>query len=291
MTIDRHAHRAATVDVDGHLRVWDLMRGRSREIVLRGTKCTSAAIDSSGNQVVIGSEDGVLRVWHHGLRFRRILGRHAASIRRITLDAVGARAIAASEDGEIRLWDLRAGTSQLLEPNPINRGRWHSSGGVAFDAELASVAMVWWEKWIRVWDIDRGRWTLLEVPTSTVRCAQAHGPSGNVVFSTEDGWIRSWNARDKKMLPIGRHDADRYDPIAAIAPIWEKGLVVSASKDASIRVWSLDAAHDWTQEPLLRFSNDLGAEFTALAVRGEVLIAGDSDGRVHCVRLEVSTPK
>ncbi|MBL7522717.1 hypothetical protein I6A84_32700, partial [Frankia sp. CNm7] len=156
---------------DGAAEVWDLGRGRRRELekIDGDTAVTAVAVSGDGRYVATGSASGVIRIWESGTpRYVGTVDRHTGAISALALSHDGGRALSASfgglmgdGDGTVRTWDVasRTCTATLVGPprgtlggSPVRKYPMDIAA-VSPDARCAVVA--WWRGPLTLWDARR----------------------------------------------------------------------------------------------------------------------------------------
>jgi WD40 repeat protein len=171
------------------------------------------------------------------------------------------------------VWDLETGKAvRTLR----GHSAWVSAVAVTPDGGRAISASD--DQTLRVWDLDRGM---------TVCILQGHLDQVNAVAVTSDG-RRAVSATDDQTLRVW--DLDTGQTVgtlqahtsggSAVAVTPDGRRAISASSDQTLRVWDLD-----TGKTVATFTGDGGIWCCAVAPDGLTIVAGESTGRVHFLRL------
>lgn len=241
-----HAVSGAT---DGTLECWDLEAGK-REATLTGhaAAITAVAITACGRYVVSASGDRTLRVWGLGSGAPRstLIG-HYQGVRAVALTPDGRSVVSGSDDRTVRVWDLASGAElrQLV-------GHWSAVTDVDVYEDGRRAISVAADRTTRIWDLEAGR---------SLRCLEA--PS----------WARGADRVRLAGSPIG-HWAQ-----VVVGPR-ERRAVTFVSDDATLRLWDLATG---TLLASLTFGRRLSC--CAIGAQDDLIVAGDTAGRVHTLRL------
>jgi WD40 repeat protein len=272
------------------------------------------AITADGRFVISASSDTTLKVWDlaHTEILQTLTG-HTGAVLAVAVTADGSRAVSGSLDGTLRLWDLATGRPQkvLLQLDKKLVG----TVAISPDGRRAVSAG---DK-IRAWDVDTGRllWTG-EIQRSAVsklaltddcKCLVSCQYDGNMVAWDLDSGAPLWLLSTATILPeamclvgrgrafIGSRDAvlrvfdlnqgreitrmqGHANRITSVSVPSDGRLAVSASEDATVRVWDVEGGR-----LLAVFTADSGLEACAIASDGRTIVAGDASGRMHFLKL------
>ncbi|MFG2825063.1 NACHT and WD repeat domain-containing protein [Kitasatospora sp. NPDC048365] len=133
------------------------------------------------------------------------------------------------------------GTVQYLSPAGARRTSLLTGHGARVTAAAQSKALLTLittseDGTIRLWDADRGRARVFTDGRGAVRCLQLLHTEPDFVTGGDDGWVRWWDAGRSANSPTARR-AGHQGPVLALAMLRD-GRVVSASADATLRIWS-----------------------------------------------------
>jgi WD40 repeat protein len=268
--------RALSASEDGTLRLWDLDAGLELCSLSRhkgGVR--SVAVTPDGHYAVSVSEDRLLWLWNLDTgRPRRCLRGHKHTVNGVAVTPDGRHALSASEDRTLRLWDLDTG----LE---LRRLSGHTDGvksvAVTPDGQHAVSASEDWT--LRLWDLNTGR---------RLRCLRGHRnkvsgvevtPDGRHALSaSEDGTLRLWDLdTGLELRRLSGHD----DAVTSVALTRDGRHALSASIDRTLRLWDLESGNT-----IARFYGDAAFRSCRVAPDARTIVAGDSLGCVHFLRLE-----
>jgi WD40 repeat protein len=106
--LNRDGKRAATLEMSGHIKLWNLETGSCQQTFDRARKKTRAiCISPDGRWVLTGEKDGTICVWdgQKGERIRT-LNHHEGEIKSISISGNARWLLSAGGDGTLRKWEL-----------------------------------------------------------------------------------------------------------------------------------------------------------------------------------------
>lgn len=230
---------------DRTVKVWKVATGRERATLPGHTDVVNdCAIAPDGSYAVSVSIDGTMRVWDPSAEARdRWPGHHGGWVNGCAVAANGALAASASSDMTLRVWDARTGQNRLVLAGHANSVR-----GCAFGPHPDQLVSASADKSLQVWDVETGRSiATLRGHTDWVNgCSTT--PGGLVLSASSDKTVRLWDSRTwTQRLRVLAH----ADSVHACAFAPGGRFFVSASADATLKVWSLERARDaWESPPL-----------------------------------------
>ena len=304
---------------DKTLRVWDLAMGETKTGLLGHTDSVNAvAVTPDGRHVVSGSADTTLRVWDLATgetkttlkgRTRPVYavavtpdGRHVVSggswyttllvwdlttgetKTKLKGHSLCVRAVAVTPDGRhvvsgglwdktLRVWDLTTG-----EIKTTLKGHTDSVNAVAVTPDGHHVVSGSDDKTLRVWDLTTGKTkTTLKGHTDKVNAVAVTPDGRHVVSGSADTTLRVWDlATGETKTTLKGHT----DSVKAVAVTPDGRHVISGSSDDTLRVWDLKDGKE-----ILTFTVDGKVTACIAAQDNRTIVAGDSLGRVHFLRL------
>jgi WD40 repeat protein len=302
--------------VDGTLEVWDLeASGELRMTSGHSDEVSALAVTSDGQRAVSGSWDNTVKIWDMNSRAElRTLSGHTDRITAVALTPDGRCVVSSSWDKTLRVWDVESG-AQLR----TFTGHKHQVAAVAVTPDGRRVVSASGLH-IKVRDLASG----VELQTFKVRsevAALALTPDGRLAVAL----LATTDIMEVYDLVTGRRlrMLNHGDWVDALAAMPEGRRVVSSSHYANnIKLWDLDsgtelltltgqagevraiavtpdgrclacAGYDhalklWdleTRTVIASFSADSPLSACTIAPGGEMFLAGDSQGKVHFLRL------
>jgi WD40 repeat protein len=295
---------------DGYVRVWDLMSGEQRQVLVGHAGAVRALTVGKlgGRRVVVsGSEDQTIRVWDlANSEEDAVLAGHTSAVRALAMGELDGRPVivSAGDDGTIRVWDSVTREQRILSDTGDARV---SSLAYGVLEQRAVIAAGVGHRRLVVYDLATADEVVVLYCNTTDRRGLPRRPpygihavmftrvrdrpllvSAGADDSRTNGAIQAWdvgNGAETTAL-VGHVGAAR-----ALAQIHDgdHSLVVSGGEDNTVRVWELG-----TGKPMATWM-DIG-EVCALAVgkigaRHVAVSAGDHGPlRVWDVALEHSEP-
>jgi WD40 repeat protein len=268
--------RAVSASGDKTLKVWDLESGSElRTLEGHSAAVSGVSVTPDGRRAVCASWDGTLKVWDlESGRDLRTLEGHSAALSGVSVTPDGRRAVSASEDNTLKVWDLESGRE-------LRTLAGHSDyvHGVAVTPDGRRAVSASYDKTLKVWDLESGR---------DLRTLAGHSAGVSGVAVTADGRRAVSASRDKTLkvwdLESGRELrtlAGHSAPVLGVAVTPDGRRAVSASGDNTLKVWDLESG-----AVIAGFTCEGMARCCAFAGPDKIL-AGDSGGRLHLLRLEM----
>jgi len=143
----------------GTAAVYDVETRRTTPLASHGNLVTSLAWDSSGEQVVTGSQDGTVRIGARDGSQPHLLFGHDAHVWDVVVDPRGRWLASASDDGTTRLWPMPEGQPfhTLTHAALLDRLRSLTTYRIVRDAESSSGYRVDFEPF-KGWTREPPRW-------------------------------------------------------------------------------------------------------------------------------------
>jgi WD40 repeat protein len=109
--------------------------------------------------------------------------------------------------------------------------------------------------------------------------AVAISPDGSkLVSGSDDNTIKVWDlASEKQPLTLNGHSSS----VEAVAISSDSSKVVSASSYKTVKVWDLN-----TGKEMITFIGDSDFNCCAISPDNQTIVAGDSSGMLHFLRIE-----
>jgi WD40 repeat protein len=275
---------------DGTLRLWDFSRSNrlSRVQFEHETRVSCLALDAVSNRAITGSDDRTLRIWNIKTGTSHTLDEHADRITCLALDPIRDFVFSGDFGGTLRVSDLRRDISRTILNRADRRLTCLALDPMGSRLLIGSTERPWFGGFsdlvhrlrrMRLWYFGRRVYGVAwgssdEGPSEIIRVTpNVHG--GNSVLTSEE-----------EMLPDAL--AGYADLVTCVA-LWPDGLrVASGLRDSTLRIWDLAVGNNGASAPreIVRLSNDSAVTFTAIAASDDLVVAGDSLGRLHFLRVE-----
>ena len=216
-----------------------------QQLIGHQDKVNTVAYSPDGNLILTGSSDRTLRLWNsQGKPIGKLLQGHADAVTTAVFSPDGQLIASGSRDKTIKLWD-RSGN--LIK------------------------------------SFDSGQDGITAIAFNPVPLPKLWGSGGIIASSSDDGTIRLWDTQGN---PIGQPFIGHKDGITAIAfsPVppslggsGGEGLIASASKDRTVRVWDLQGNQ---VIPPWRKHQDL-VNAVAFSPDGKLIASGGDDEKIR----------
>jgi WD40 repeat protein len=261
---------------DQVLNVWDIASGKLRKQLAGHTgRVNAVALTPDGKRAVSASADCTLRVWDLASgRTVHTLQAHEGWVNDVAVTPDGRQAVSASHDQSLEIWDLETGRS--LRPL-IGHTDDVTAVAITPDGEHALSAA--WSGELLLWDLARGqRVKRLRGLANGVRTVALIGDDQEAIVGSEDGILRRIDLEGGGVLgEFAGHLGIVWD--IAAAP--NGRYLFSASEDHTIKAWDLSRG-----VALATFTGESPIMSCAVGPDGVTLIAGESQSRMHVLRLE-----
>lgn len=192
----------------------------------------------------------------NGLKLRTTLSGHTSFIQRIAWSSDGDRLASASKDGKVLIWEPNVvKTPTIKELHPIKELQRNNESVYCVEWRTQDnniVASGSKDNTVQIWDINSGRYTLLEGHNGPVY-SLAWSPDGSLLASGGvDGTIRLWDTASWRLFkqPIVGHRGN----IISLAWSRDGRLLASGSADNTIRLWD---TNNWIEAERFQGHHDL----------------------------------
>jgi len=229
---------------DGTVSIWEWRSGRL-VATFGGHAGIVGAVSCSrdGRRAASASEDGTIRLWDlQRLAPVSVLEGHTGRVNGVAFTPDGRRVVSASSDQTLRVWDVETG-AELARLDS-------SWGQYALDISADGRTVISGSMMVPIaWDLASGTRSAILTTTygpldDTSVDAVAITPDGTKVITASYRVVRVWDLeRDYPSSNLATwtgHESSVQD--VAVSP--DGRWAVSASLDATIRVWSLSSPHD-----------------------------------------------
>jgi WD40 repeat protein len=268
--------QAISGSLDKTLKVWNLETGELR-LSLEGHSdaVNAVAVTPDGKQAISGSSDRTLKVWNLETgELRLSLEGHSSFVTAVAVTPDGKQAISGSSDRTLKVWNLETGELCLsLE------GHSDEVNAVAVTPDGKQAISGSEDKTLKLWNLETGELCLTLEGHSSLVYAVAVTPDGlQAISGSYDDTLKVWNLETGELrLSLEGHS----DAVNAVAVTPDGKQAISGSDDDTLKVWNLE-----TGEVIASFTGESPLFCCAVAPDGLTIVAGDSSGRVHFLRLE-----
>jgi WD40 repeat protein len=198
---------------------------------------------------------------------------HSQGIIALTVTPDGKKVISSSGDHSLKVWDLKSGKEIFTN----NYDDWvHYDLAITPDGEQLISALY---QIIAVDNLSNSDESFVIDAHTTYINAIALTPDGmQLISASSDKTIKVWNIKTRKEIFTLIGHTDDVKDVAVTA---HSKQLISVSSDNTLKVWNLATA-----ENIATFTSDSPMNSCAVAEDGVTIVAGDSSGRVHFLRLE-----
>jgi WD40 repeat protein len=267
---------AVSASRDKTLKMWEVESGRELHTLAGHTAgVCGVALSGDGRLAVSASGDHTLKMWEveSGRELRTLLG-HTDGVNGVALSGDERLAVSASSDKKLKVWDVASGRE-------LRTLQGHTDGvnGVAVSGDGRLAVSASSDQTLRVWEVESGRElrTLLGHTGGVLGVALSR--NGRLALSaSSDQTLKVWEGsgpRDPRTLH------GHTDRIRGVALSGDGRLALSASRDTTLKAWDLGSG-----KLLATFDCQYAALCCACCNDGELIITGDSGGRIYFLRVE-----
>ncbi|HEV8486398.1 MAG TPA: DUF4062 domain-containing protein [Blastocatellia bacterium] len=271
---------AISVSRDKALRVWDATSGKPLRDLAGHTEWVNAiALTPNGLNLISGAEDRTLKVWDFasGQELFTLPG-HGNGISGIAVTPDGKLAISGCWDHTLKVWDLEARSevrTLVGHPTADDTG-WVRAVVVTPEGQRAVSAS--YDGTLKVWDLDSGNELMtLEGHKSWVMAVAAMPDGRHVLSGSADGTLKLWDLETKEAL---RTMSGHTGFVTGVAVTTDGTRAVSTAEDQTLKVWNLEEG-----TVIASFTGDAQLRACALTPDDRMIIAGESSGRMHFLRM------
>ncbi|KPQ38834.1 MAG: WD40 repeat protein [Phormidium sp. OSCR] len=229
-----------------------------------------ASFSPDGTRLATASSDTSIRFWQLQRDVETVLEAKQGEVWAVGFSPDGTRLASAHEGGTVQLWTLdgqREGILQGHEDTVVNvsfspNGRFLVSTGADDTVRLWQVGQ---DEALRVWSLDQG-----------VRTASFSPDSRQLLTAGDDGTIVIWRVADGvRQRTIQAHS----EAVNSVAWYPDGTGFVSASRDRTLRRWSLDGTR---QATFASGSGSTGSvNWVSVSPQGDLIASASSDNRVR----------
>ena len=197
---------------------------------------TAVALAPSGKHLAVGTWDGLLEICDlKGEPNANSLEGHNETVTSLDFHPTGKYLASGSADDTLVLWDIATG-EELLS---FHQGNEYDVTTVAFDPSGKRAATGDGENQLKVWDAETGdEIATLRGHTETVTCAEFSPDGKSIVSGGWDDSLLLWAAKSGRRVKELRGHSDDITDVLFV----DGDLIVSASEDKTVRIWSAQTA-------------------------------------------------
>ncbi|KAH8993139.1 hypothetical protein EDB92DRAFT_1855060 [Lactarius akahatsu] len=245
-------------------------------------RCVTYSPD--GSKIATCSDDCTISIWNaeDGERFLGPFDDHTKAVLSIAFSPGGNFLISGSEDSTIRSWDLHPLFSKLNNPLSTYRGHKSAVNAVAYARGGSLIVSGSADAEIAVWEGSVSDRRILQIVGHGGPILSICAFDEKIFSSSEDRTIRVWKLSTGHALISILHA--HTGPINAIALSPDGRRIVSASDDASIRIFDSDSGEPCTLP--LRLSNRIFS--VTVSHDGALIACSDADRTVHVWRANMA---
>jgi len=260
---------------DKTLRVWDIESGEEIQTLEGHTaEVDAVAVTPDGKHAISGSWDNTLMVWdiESGEEMQTLVG-HTNWVNTVAVTPDGKHTISGSNDNTLMVWDIESGEEiQTLV------GHTNGVNAVAITPDGKHAITGSDDKILMVWDIESGEEIQRLVGHTREVDAVAVTPDGkHIISGSRDDTLRVWDIESGEEMQTLEGLTLWVDAVA-VTP--DGKHIISGSGDKILRVWDIESG-----QVLASFSGDAPLRACAISPDGRTIVAGDTLGRVHFLRL------
>ena len=216
---------------DNTIKLWNVQTGQLRQ-TLEGHSDSvwSVAFDRTGQLLISGSGDNNIKLWNVQTgQLRQTLEGHSGPVYSVALSPDGQNLASGSGDRTIKLWNAQTGALRYTLEEHGDAVR-----AVAFSLDGQQFASASWDNTVRIWNVQTGE---------LVHTLQGHRDrvvavtflaDGQIASASLDRTLKIWDAQTGQLRQtLSGHS----DWVVAVAAGASDNLLVSGSKDKTIRLW------------------------------------------------------
>ena len=275
---------AVSVSRDKALRVWDVATGKPvRDLTGHNDWVNAVAVTSNGVNLISGSEDRVLKVWDFasGEELFTLTG-HGNGISGVAFTPDGKLAVSGCWDHTLKVWRLET-KSELYaldgHPTPDDSG-WVRAVAMLPDGERVVSASH--DHTLKIWDLSsRRELTTLRGHDGWVMCVAALADGKRIISGSADGTLKLWDLETESVL---RTFTGHTGFVTGVAVTSDGLRAVSTSEDQTLKLWDLAEG-----TVIASFTGDSQLRACAVTPDNRTIIAGESSGRMHFLRVMVQS--
>ncbi|XP_048372036.1 WD repeat-containing protein 88 [Sphaerodactylus townsendi] len=238
--------RLITVSYDKTLKTWDIETGKVLWSVEQDNVLTSCDVSHDGKYIVCGSdiENAICLVdAENAEQVAYVREHHRSTVRRCRFDPYNQRIATVSSDMSIKFWDILAQSTTIT----VEKAHTNAISDCCFSLDGHYLCTAGWDEVLKLWDVRTGEFR----SHGPIVLEQGHlGIIGCCIFSKDasllvsggfDKTVVVWDSTQAyKKISLKGHDHWVTD----VAISSNKKLIVTSSKDSTLRLWDIENAND-----------------------------------------------
>jgi WD40 repeat protein len=269
--------RVISASQNGTLSVWKVGTWE-KECTLKGHSepVRTVAVTPERKQIISGSSDGTLKIWKIGTwENEATFTAHTAWVLAVAVTPDGKQIISASgnnlsNENLLKVWNIEKCELQFSSNNEhgINNGHSDSVEVIAFTPDGKEVISASKDGNLKIWEVET--WENKDTFKGHSKSADAMGDyEEHKYFNLEANEVKCFLHSTRNTLPF------------LMATTADGKVQVWASGDETIKVWDASA-----RQFIANFTGESEIKCCAIAPEGTTIVAGETSGRVHFLRLE-----
>ena len=216
---------------DNTIKLWIVQTGAVRQ-TLEGHSDSiwSVAFDRTGQLLISGSGDNTIKLWNVQTgQLRQTLEGHSGPVYSVALSPDGQNLASGSGDRTIKLWNAQTGALRYTLEEHGDAVR-----SVAFSPDGQQIASASWDNTVRIWNVQTGELVHTLQGHRDRVVAVTFRADGQIASASLDRTLKIWDAQTGQLhQTLSGHS----DWVVAVAAGASDNLLVSGSKDKTIRLW------------------------------------------------------
>ncbi|EAZ90378.1 WD40 repeat domain-containing protein [Crocosphaera chwakensis] len=203
----------------------------------------------------------------------RTLTGHSLAVGAVAVTPDGKKLISGSCDGTIKVWDLATGN---LENTLKNHS--YSINILAVTTDSKKVISGSRDQTLKIWDLDTENLeNTLKNHSYSINILAVTTDSKKVISGSRDQTLKIWDLDTENLENTLKNHSYSINILAVTT---DSKKVISGSDDKTLKIWDLK-----TENCIATFTAEASITCVAVAPDGVSIIAGDSSGNVHFLRL------
>jgi WD40 repeat protein len=251
VTVSHDGTKLATGGNDAAVRVWDSAGKLTRTLPVGDDWVTALAFNRDGSLGATTSS-GDLWIWGPDAGEERWAS-GSPNLSSLAFSSDGKQIAAVGSDGLLRTWDLAPRRRVLELPG-------HTSAilDVAWSPDGKLLASGGMDRTVRVWDVSSERVLQVLLGHTNTVFGVAFDSAGRLASASADGRVKIWDAASgRPLITLAGH----VNPVRDLAWSHDGRRLATASWDATVKIWGVDAHKDGILE--VAFSPDSNQVATA----------------------------